>query len=123
MGLERGGIDEAAARAALQMETDRQRIRATEACKREHEAFGTCVALKLSSRSTVLNSLSFSARSELEKALAEECRQQEGTCLGIEVSEPKCREIVVAQPSASPAGQKPADTKGAKEPAKDAKKK
>lgn len=123
MGLERGGIDESGARTALQMEVDRQRIRASEACKREHEAFGTCVALKMSSQSTVLNSLSFSARSELEKALADECRHQEGTCLGVEVSEPKCREIVAAQASASPAPEKPADTKGAKEPAKDAKKK
>jgi hypothetical protein len=123
LGLERGGSDEATARTALQMETDRQRIRASEACKRDHEAFGTCVALKMSSQANVLNSLSFSARSELEKALAEECRQQEGTCLGVDVSEPKCREVVAVQPSASPASEKPSDTKGSKEPAKDGKKK
>lgn len=123
LGLERGGTDEVSARASLQTETDRQRIRASEACKRDHEAFGTCVALKMSGQATVLNSLSFSARAELEKALTEECRQQEGTCLGVEVSEPKCREVVAAQPSASPAPDKQADTKGAKEPAKDGKKK
>jgi hypothetical protein len=75
------------------------------------------------SQANVLNSLSFSTRAELEKALTEECRQQEGTCLGVEVSEPKCREIVVAQPVASPAAEKPSDTKGSKEPSKDAKKK
>ncbi len=123
LGIERAGVDEATARGTLQMEADRQRIRASEACKREHESFGTCVALKMSSRSTVLNSLSFSARAELEKALAEECRHQEGTCVGVEVSEPKCREIVAAQPSPSPAPEKSADTKGAKPAAKDAKKK
>ena len=123
LGLERGGNDEASARTALQMETDRQRIRASEACKRDHEAFGTCVALKMSSQANILNSLSFSARSELEKALAEECRQQEGTCLGVDVSEPKCREIVAAKPSASQAPDKPSDTKGSKEPAKEGKKK
>ena len=123
LGLERGGSDEASARTALQMETDRQRIRASEACKRDHEAFGTCVALKMSSQANVLNSLSFSARSELEKALAEECRQQEGTCLGVDVSDPKCREVVAVKPSASPASEKPSDTKGSKEPAKDGKKK
>jgi hypothetical protein len=123
LGIERGGNDEAIARAALQMETDRQRIRASEACKRDHESFGTCVALKMSARSNVLNSLSFSARSELERALTEECRQQEGSCLSVEVSEPKCREIVVAQPTASPAAEKPSDTKGSKEPAKNGKKK
>ncbi len=123
LGVERGGNDEPGARAALQIETDRQRIRASEACKREHEAFGTCVALKMSSNSSALNSMSFSARAELEKALTEECRQQEGTCLAVEVSEPKCREIVVAQPSQSPVPDQPADTKGAKEPSKDGKKK
>lgn len=123
LGIERAGVDEVTAKAALEMEADRQRIRASEACKREHEAFGTCVALKMSSRSTVLNSLSFSARSELERALADECRHQEGTCVGVEVSEPKCRESVTAQPSPSPAPGKSADTKGAKPAAKDAKKK
>lgn len=123
LGIERAGVDEATAKGALQMEADRQRIRASEACKREHEAFGTCVALKMSSRSTILNSLSFSARAELEKALADECRHQEGTCVGVEVSEPKCREIVITQPSPSPAPEKSADTKGAKPAAKDAKKK
>ena len=123
LGLERGGSDEASARTALQMEADRQRIRASEACKRDHESFGTCVALKMSAQANVLNSLSFATRAELEKALTEECRQQEGTCLGVEVSEPKCREIVVAQPAASPAAEKPSDTKGSKEPAKNGKKK
>jgi len=123
MGLERGGIDEAAARAALQMEADRQRIRASEACKREHEAFGTCVALKMSSQANVLNSLGFSARSELEKALTDECRLQEGSCLGVDISEPTCREIAPPVAAASPVAEKPADTKGAKEPAKPAKKK
>ena len=103
MGLERGGVDENAAKGSLQMEADRQRIRASEACKRDHESYGTCVALKMSARSTILNSLSFNARTDLEKALAEECKQQEGTCLGVDVSEPKCREIVEAKPTEPPA--------------------
>jgi hypothetical protein len=123
LGLERGGNDEASARAALQMESDRQRSRASDACKRDHEAFGTCVALKTNYHANILNSLSFSARLEVEKALSEECRHQEGTCLGVDVSEPQCRQIATAQPSVSPAPEKPADTKGVKEPAKDGKKK
>jgi hypothetical protein len=98
MGLERAGVDENAARISLQMEVDRQRIRASEACKRDHESYGTCVALKMSARSTILNSLSFNARADLERALAEECKQQEGTCLSVDVTEPKCREIVEAKP-------------------------
>ena len=109
MGLERAGVDEAAAKVSLQMEVDRQRIRASEACKRDHESYGTCVALKMSARSTILNSLSFNARADLEKALAEECKQQEGTCLGVDVTEPKCREIVEAKPTEPAAA--PADKK------------
>jgi Tfp pilus assembly protein PilW len=99
MGVERGGSDEAIARQSLQVEVDRQRVRASESCKRDHESFGSCVAMKLSARASVLNSLSFSARSELEKALSDECRQQEGTCLGVEVGEPKCAETVGAKPT------------------------
>jgi hypothetical protein len=113
MAIERGGPDEQAAKAAVQVDGDRQKIRASEACKRDHESFGTCVALKMGARSSVLNSLSFSARAELEKALSEECRQQQGTCISVEVTEPKCREIVEAKPaSAAPAeGEKKTDKK------------
>ena len=113
MGLERAGVDENTAKVSLQMEVDRQRIRASEACKRDHESYGTCMALKMSARSTILNSLSFNARADLEKALAEECKQQEGTCLGVDVTEPKCREIVEAKPTepAAAAADKKADAK------------
>jgi len=57
-----------------------------------------------------LNSLGFSARSELEKALSDECRQQEGTCLGVEVGEVRCTEVVGTKPTPSPA---PAENKPA----------
>lgn len=106
MSLERSGADEAAAKAALQVEVERQRIRATEACKREHESGGTCVAMKLSARASILNSLSFGARSELEKALAAECRQQQGTCLSVDALDPKCVEIAGAKPAESPTPEK-----------------
>ena len=105
MALERGGSDEQAAKAAVQVEADRQRIRASEACKRDHESFGTCVALKMGASSSVLNSLGFSARAELEKALSEECRQQQGTCISVEVTEPKCRELAEAKPAAAAPGE------------------
>ncbi len=122
-GLERSGDDEAMAKANLQVDIDRHRIRASEACKRDHESYGTCVALKMSSNASVLNSLGFNARAELEKALNEECRQQEGACLGVDVSEPKCREIVAAKPSAAPEGDKTEAAKGAPKGGKDPKKK
>lgn len=111
MSLERSGADEAAAKGALQVEVDRQRIRATEACKRDHESGGTCVAMKLSARASVLNSLSFGARTELEKALTAECRQQQGTCISVESSQPKCVEVAGAKPAESPTPEKKAPAK------------
>lgn len=106
-GIERVGKDEAEAKRVLESEVSRQKVRASEICLRDHEAFGACVATKLSTKSSVLNSLSFSARAELEKALTEECQGQQGRCLGVEVSEAVCRELVSAQPSPAPEAKKP----------------
>jgi len=111
MSLERSGADEASAKAALQVEVERQRIRATETCKRDHESGGTCVAMKLNARASVLNSLSFGARTELEKALTAECRQQQGTCISVEAPEPKCVEVAGAKPPESPTPEKKAPAK------------
>jgi hypothetical protein len=111
MSLERTGADEVAAKAALQVEVERQRIRATEACKREHESGGTCVAMKLSARASILNSLSFGARSDLERALSAECRQQQGTCLSVDTLDPKCVEVAGAKPAESPTPEKKAPAK------------
>lgn len=115
MGIERSGADEASAKALLEVESGRQRIKASDLCRRDHESFGSCVAQKLSGRSSTLNSLDFRTRSEVEKALSEECRQQQGSCLGVEVSEPKCRQATgsgaAPTPVAAPAGEKKADTK------------
>jgi len=105
--IERVGKDEAEAKRVLEAEVGRQKVRASEICLREHEAFGACVATKLSTKSSVLNSLSFSARSELEKALTAECQGQQGRCLGVDVSEPACREVVSAEPTAAPDAKKP----------------
>ena len=94
--VERGGGDEAAAKTSLGIELSRQKARASERCKREHESFGECLATKMSVKGSVLNSLSFSARAQLEKALTEECQLQQGRCLGVDSSEPVCREVVKA---------------------------
>ncbi len=96
-GIERVGKDEAEAKRLLESEVSRQKVRASEICLREHEAFGACVATKLSTKSSVLNSLSFSARTELEKALTAECQGQQGRCLGVEVSAAACHELVSTQ--------------------------
>ena len=90
--VERAGIDEAAAKTALAVEVNRQKSRASERCKHDHESFGECLATKLSAKAAVLNSLSFSTRAQLEKALTTECETQQGVCLGVDASEPVCRE-------------------------------
>jgi hypothetical protein len=111
MGIERSAGDEVAAKAALQVEADKQRIKASELCKRDHESFGTCFATKLSNRASVLNSLSFKTRQEVETALSDECKRQQGTCLATEVSEPKCTQIGGATPPEQASeGDKKADT-------------
>lgn len=108
--VERGGGDEAAAKMALGVELSRQKARASERCKREHESFGECLATKLSVKGTVLNSLSFSARAQLEKALTDECQVQQGTCLGVDSSEPACREVVKVKMVGTPGTEtKPGD--------------
>lgn len=99
MAVERPGIDENAAKEALQAEVSRQRPRISALCKKEHESFGDCVAGKLSNKSSMLNSLSFSVREEVQRGLINECKEQSGTCLSVEVSEPKCREVVVVKPA------------------------
>ncbi len=108
--LERAGKDEGAAKAALEAEVGRQKVRASEVCLRQHEALGSCVAIKLSSNGSILNALGFSARAELEKALTAECRAQQGRCLGVEAATPTCREVVSAQPTAA-ADEKKGDAK------------
>lgn len=103
--IERRGKDERGAKAGLLIEVNRQKSRAYERCKRDHESFGGCVSTKLSTKTTVLNSLSFSARSKVEEALIEECRVQQGRCVAIESSEPVCRPLggsVVAGSAVTP---------------------
>lgn len=91
--VERRGKDERAARAGLLVEANRQKSRAHERCKREHESFGDCVSTKLAANSSTIQSLSFFARAKVEEALIEECRLQQGQCLSIDASEPVCRDL------------------------------
>lgn len=92
----RTAADEEGAKASLVVEVNRQKGRASERCKRDHESFGDCLATKLSTKAGVLNSLGFSTRSQLEQALTRECQTQQGTCLGVDSSEPVCREVTPA---------------------------
>jgi hypothetical protein len=111
--VERSGADEAAAKALLDVELTRQKVRASEACRREHEAYGECVARKFSAHKGTTEALSFSARKEFEKAMVEECKGQVGSCVSVSSSDPACKEVVVAAAAdAAPAeGEKKDDKK------------
>lgn len=104
--VQRAGFDEAGAKVNLQLEVDRQKARASEQCKRDHESLGDCMATKLSARASTLNSLGFSARAELEKALTKECAAQQGVCLSVESSEPQCRPYGSTKPGDQAGGGK-----------------
>ena len=110
-GIEREGLDEAAAKDKLQVEITRLKVRASEACRRDHESFGTCVTTKFSSNGAFLNSLGFSARKEVETALTDECKSQQGTCLGVVVTESPCKERIKAVPTPTPGAEKKGDGK------------
>jgi hypothetical protein len=100
--VERRGQDERAAKAGLQIEVNRQKARAYERCKRDHESFGDCVSTKMSTKVATLNSLSFSARSKVEEALIDECRVEQGRCVSIDSDEPTCRDLSAVPASAGP---------------------
>ncbi len=91
--IERSGKDEGAVRAGLLIEVNRQKARAHERCKRDHESFGDCVSTKLAAKASTLNSLTFSARSKVEEALIQECQAQQGRCVAIDSGEPTCRNL------------------------------
>jgi len=97
--IERSGSDQTAAKENLEVEVGRVKAQASDACRREHEAFGGCVAVKLAAHTSLLQALGFSARGELERALTSECRNQQGSCLSVVNTEAKCKEKVVAAAS------------------------
>lgn len=108
--VERSGVDEAGAKASLEPELNKTKVRATEACKKEHENLAGCIAGKFSIQSSTLAGLSFTARRELEKAITADCQAQLGTCLTALSSDPACEEIKKLEtPTAAP--EKGADKK------------
>ncbi len=119
--VQRKGSDEAAAKNALQLEVQRQKTRAAERCKRAHESTGECLTTKLSIKSSTLNSLSFSARAQAERAIVEECQVQQGRCLSVDAAPVACRELLSAGPAVDASGNKakaPAAAAAAKPDAK-----
>jgi hypothetical protein len=116
--VQRKARDEAAAKNALQVEVQRQKTRAAERCKRAHESTGDCLTTKLSIKSSTLNSLSFSARAQAEKAIFEECQLQQGRCLSVEAVPATCRDLTPAAPAVEASGTKGKEPGPAKSDAK-----
>jgi hypothetical protein len=118
--VERSGDSEENARNVLDFEVERQKSRAAERCKRAHESVGECVTTKLSGKASTLNSLSFSARAQAEKALIDECKVQEGRCLSVDTSKAMCRATGAGAnqaPSTAQSGTQSAPSAGASKPA------
>jgi len=103
--VERSGDSEENARNSLEFEVERQKARAADRCKRAHESVGECLTTKLSGKASTLNSLSFSARAQAEKALVEECKVQEGRCLSVDTSKAICRATGPGANQAAPPAQ------------------
>jgi len=103
---QRRGTDEATAKDALQLEVQRQKTRAAERCKRAHESTGECLTTKLSIKSSTLNSLSFSARAQAEKALLEECQVKQGRCIAVDAAPVTCRDLSASGPAVEATGAK-----------------
>lgn len=94
--FEAKGADEAAAKAALAERVDREKPKGSEMCLKEHENLTGCIASKISSLSTTMPGLTFSARKLLEDSIGADCKLQQGKCAETVSSDPVCVEKVVS---------------------------
>lgn len=94
--VEEKGADEVSAKDALTRKIAREKSRAKEECKREHENLSGCIAAKYAAIASVLSSLGFSARKAVQDAIASDCTSIQGVCSQVVSSEPVCKELAVA---------------------------
>jgi len=112
--IERRAPDETAAKGALVAPLERERSRALDLCRVEHENLSGCIANRFGASVGVLNTLGFSAKKALEEAITGDCRVAQGACTEVLVSEITCKE------SATPV---PEETKGSESKKGEGKKK
>lgn len=112
--LEVAGVDEASAKKTLLERAEREKTKASEQCTREHENQSGCVAAKMTSMSSTLQSLNFTSRKLLEESIATDCKAQQGKCGESALSEPQCAEKVVASKTDSKDAGKDAAPKDSK---------
>ena len=90
------GEKEEAAREELEKKLAPVKERALRQCREQYENQSACIATKYSKMESVLNTLDFKARDELQKAIHQDCLRQTGSCIEAAAGEVKCREIVTA---------------------------
>lgn len=104
--------NEADAKKALLQRVSAERANASNRCRHEHENLAGCISTKYTSMASILNALSFAARGELEKAIAEDCGKQTGRCVSTTSSEPEC--TFMAAPTPTPDAKAATADKGKK---------
>lgn len=99
--VERKGLDEAKAKAALSDALAKEKVLAFETCKKEHEDLASCISAKYTSFNSTLQALTFSARKALEEAITSDCGGQVGSCSSSTATDAKCEEVVVSAPESA----------------------
>jgi len=91
----------------------REKGRAYERCRQEHQNMSGCVATRFGSNASVAINLGFAARKALEQAIDSDCSAVQGVCGAVSASEPECREPPkpVEEAVAAPAEAKKGDAK------------
>lgn len=101
--VEARGDSEDAAKVALSRRVAGERGAASNRCRHTHENLAGCISTKYASMTSILNALSFGARGELEKAIAQDCGKQTGRCVSTASSEPECSKEEIATEAPEPA--------------------
>lgn len=114
--VETKGVDEKAAKSLLSERVEKEKVKASEQCARDHENQAGCVASKFNALSSTIQALPFSSRKLLEDSIAADCKAQQGKCLESVAGEPQCSEIISAAAAAE-------GKEGGKEGGKESKKK
>ncbi|NLF25622.1 MAG: hypothetical protein GX589_08220 [Deltaproteobacteria bacterium] len=107
--------DMEAAKVQVSRLADSEKVRARDACMRQHENLSGCISAKFAAESSLLAKLGFSARKSLEEAINADCKSQQGQCLEPVVSEIKCLQTEEAKEE----GQDQASKKGKEESSSD----
>ena len=126
--IEAKGESEPAAKEALAKLVAPAQEKAMAQCRKSYENNAECLAVKYKSLESLLQSLDYKGRAELQKAITSDCAAQSGKCVEASAGETKCHEVVAAAAGSEEAkaegGEAAKDAgKGAKEAKKEAPKK